>query len=800
MVEKKKTAKKKPAAKKKSAAKKTVKKKTAKKAKKKVGGGTVRRAKADVRTEVEAGSIAPVSAHMVDAFAKFRTAKRRPVNTPSVTRLPAGGSLPRPPEPVKKAPPSPAQPPAPAAAAPAAPAAPVAPVAPPKPEAPKPAASPAAPPAKAEPKKAAIPEPRATYKIDPSAMLVRPAPRPVPRPGPKPKPGRRSRPKAAAKAAPAPEAAPTEKAAPKDLKKLKISTIATVREFAEKMMLSPNELIKKLIAQGVFVTINQRLDSDTATIIAADYGFELEVVPLHMEEEIVTAKQDDKPEDLKPRSPIVTVMGHVDHGKTSLLDAIRNADVVSGESGGITQHIGAYKVHTSKGEIAFLDTPGHEAFTAMRSRGAKVTDIVVLVVSAADGIQPQTVEAIDHAKEAGVPIVVAVNKIDLPQANPQKVRQDLAGRGLNPEEWGGKTLYVDVSAKKKQGLDKLLEAVILQAEMLELKANPDRAAVGSVIEAQMDKKRGAVATVLIQKGTLRVGDAFVMGLAGGKIKALVNDHGDRIRSAGPATPVEVLGITGNIPLAGDSFSVVADERIAKDITQKRNRIAREEALAHKQHVSLLNLKSGGVKQLPIIITADVQGSAEAIKDSLEKMSTDEIKVRVIHAGLGNANESDVLLASASDAIILLFHTSVDTRTKEMAEKAGVEVRTYEIIYDLTADVKAGLEGLLEPEEIEKRVGVVEIKVEFKIRKTRVAGCQVIEGKAVRGALVKITREGAPVGEGRIESLKRFKDDAKTVENGQECGLQIDGFIDWKVGDRLEVIEIEKRVRRLAPSA
>ena len=822
---------KKTAAKKESPAKKASppKRPAARKDPKKLGGTTVVSTKAENRAQTEEGSITPASSRLVDPFALYRSSqKRRPATgTPTVTRLAPGASLPKPPEPVKPEPVSAPVAKAPAPVAPAVvPAAPLPPAVqkvPPVPTGPKPPAegtaplppvSPAPVAGPAAPAISARPEPKATYTMPTEA------PRPV---GPARSfggpPGSQRGPKPMAKGvkpttkadllipvspttpAPAAGAAPADApAAPVVLKPLAVSTMVTVRELAEKMSIKPNDLIKKLMTQGMFVTINQRLDSDSATLVASDYGYELAVTPLHMEEEIVTAKgADEKPEDMKPRSPVVTVMGHVDHGKTSLLDAIREANVAGGEAGGITQHIGAYQVKVPKGSITFLDTPGHEAFTAMRSRGAKLTDIVVLVVSATDGVMPQTMEAIDHAKEAKVPIVVAVNKIDLPGANPQKIRQDLAGKGLVPEEWGGKTIYIDLSAKKRINIDKLLEMLLLQAELLELKANADRPAVGTVVEAKMDKKRGAVATVLIQKGTVKIGDPFVMGLSGGKVKALVGDKGERLLSAGPSNPVEILGMTGNMPQAGDTFNVVANERMAREIIDKRNRVFREEALAHKQHVSLLNVKSIHMKELPLIIKADVAGSVEVLRDSLEKLSTPEISVRVIHSGLGNANESDVLLATASNAIILLFNVDIDGRAQETADKNGVEIRPYKIIYDLTADVKAALEGLLEPETVDVVVGKVEVRQEFKIKKTKIAGCQVLEGKAVRGAKIKVLRSGAAVGEGRLESLKRFKDDVKEVEKGLECGLIIAG-VEWQLGDSFELSVQEKRVRRLTPSA
>ncbi|MFH2201753.1 MAG: translation initiation factor IF-2 [Elusimicrobiota bacterium] len=788
---------------KKAAPKSAGKKSTAKKKAKKSGSG-IRRAQAENRSAQEEGSIAPPTTHLVDAFAKFRSTARR-VAAPAVTRLPAGGSLPipkpapKPPEPVSKT--TPAVPPTPPPATAPPPAAAPLPPAPleQKPDAP----APIEPAESTEPENPAPPVPKATYKLDAAAMAARPRPV-VPgqhEPSKKQK-SARHRKRAEVKAEL--ETMPTEARAraqggakTPDLKQLKVSTMLTLRELAEKMSISPNELIKKLMNQGVFATINQRLDSETAILVAHDYGYELDVVPMHMEEEIADVTEEkEKPENLKPRPCVVTVMGHVDHGKTKLLDAIRKTNVVAGESGGITQHIGAYRVGTPNGDITFLDTPGHAAFTAMRSRGTKVTDLVILVVSAVDGVMPQTVEALDHAKEAGVPIIVAVNKIDLPGANPQKIRTELATRGLNPEEWGGDTVYVDISAKQVLNIDKLLETILLQAEMLELKANPDRAAAGAVIEARMEKNAGTIATVLIQKGTVKIGDPFVMGLAGGKVKALVNDQGERIKSAGPSTPVEILGITGNIPQAGDGFSVVASERMAKEIIANRNRVHREEALAHKHHVSLLNISAGIEKELPVIIKADVQGSAEVLKDSLEKMSTDEIKVRVIHAGLGNANESDVLLAEASNAVILLFHVSADTRAKETAEKSGVEMRSYEILYELTADVRAALEGLLEPEEIEVSIGKVEVRQEFKIRGAKVAGSFVVAGKVVRGAHVKVLRDGDVIGESRIETLKRFKDDAKEVEKDHECGIALAAFHEWKPGDLFEIYTKEMRTRRL----
>jgi translation initiation factor IF-2 len=741
-----------------------------------------------------------------------------PTPAPTGKTDPEAGLDDRPAGTVEAAPAQPAPEAAPAQPAPAQPAPEAAPAQPapkaapaqPAPEAKAPAAKPPAAPEKGKESPKATYQmpssPKATYSMPPAAQRPPSLNRPGGGPPKKRKgPGRRARRKAEREALQAGgqmrggHESSGEQQQEGVLKPLEVTTIVTVRELAEKMGVHHNDVIKKLMQSGMFMTINQRIDGETATLIASEFGFDLKVKALHMEDEIAAKKGEeieDKPEDLKPRAPVVTVMGHVDHGKTSLLDAIREADVVSGESGGITQHIGAYKVHTKKGEIVFLDTPGHEAFTAMRSRGAKVTDLVILVVSAADGVMPQTVEAMDHAKEAGVPIIVAVNKIDLPAANPDKIRQELAQRGLNPEEWGGDTIYVNISAKKKENIDKLLETVALQAEMLELKANPDRPAAGIVVEAKMDKSRGTVATVLVQRGTVKVGDAFVMGLGGGKVKALVDEHNARLKEAGPATPVEILGIAGTTPHAGDTFNVVESERMAREIIDKRNRIQREEALAHKQHVSLLNVHSTHAKELGIVLKADVQGSIEVLKDSIEKMSNNEIQVRVIHSGLGNVNESDVLLATASNAVVLTFHVKTDARAKELAEKNGIDVRNYNVIYDLVEDVKAALEGLLEPEIVEVSVGKVEVRQVFKIRGSQVAGSYVLEGKVVRGGKVKVTREGQEVGEGKVDTLKRFKDDVKEVEKGMECGIEVPSFKGWKEGDQMEVFVEEKRTRRL----
>ena len=812
---------------------------------------------AEVRTTQEEGSIAPPTANLVSAFAMF---KKRNVSTagPTVTRLAAGAALPKPPAPKPLVPPAPpvvaaAPAPAPAPVKPVGPGAPVAPkppgpgapvtikpavpgALPPRPAAPV-AGAPAAPvapkpavpgapvpPAQKPPTTGALPPmppkpgtsgPQKPVILRPGAITTRPqfAPRPgAPRP---PMPGQRpgqhrpgqgggNRPQHQNRPA-APAAKPLEPGQKPALKKIKVSSMITVRELSEKMEIKTNDVIKKLMGLGIFATINQRLDTEAAQVVASDFGFELEVVAMYKEEELAVVKAEkEDPAKLKPRPPVITIMGHVDHGKTSLLDAIRSAKVAEGESGGITQHIGAYKVHIDKGDIVFLDTPGHEAFTAMRARGAKVTDIVVLVVSATDGIMPQTIEAVDHAKAAGVPIVIAVNKIDLPGANPQKIRQDLSGIGLQPEEWGGKNIFVDVSAKKRLNLDKLLESLALQAEILELKANPDRPAYGAVLEAKMDPKRGAVATVLVQAGTLKLGDAFVAGLAHGKIKALVDDNGKRIESAGPATPVEILGIMGT-PQAGDAFTVVDNEKAARDIAEKRRLIHREQTMAHQKHMTLVGLRSAmssgasKAKDLNILLKADVQGSLQALRDSLEGLSTTECRVRIIHGAIGNANESDILLASASDAVTLLFNAEVEPRAAELAEREGVEVRKYQVIYDLIEDVKAALEGLLAPEIVDVVVGKGEVKALFKVKTGVIAGSAIRDGKATRGGHIRVVREGKVLHTGKITTLRHFKDDVKEIEKGQECGIGTDGFNDFIVGDLLEFFVKESRTRRLSQS-
>ncbi len=621
---------------------------------------------------------------------------------------------------------------------------------------------------------------------------VKPAPVETPRPAVPAAPPSSVKPQP-----PAVTPVPEKPAAPRS--KVKINEFITVKDLAERMNIKFPDLIKKLMSLGTMASINQRIDADTATVVADTFNFDVEIVPLYSD-----AATQETPEDaaqLQPRPPVVTVMGHVDHGKTSLLDSIRQTKVAEKEAGGITQHIGAYQVPTDKGPITFLDTPGHEAFTAMRARGAQVTDIVVLVVAADDGVMPQTLEALDHAQAAGVPIVVAINKCDLPTANPQKIKQELANHNLLSEDWGGKTVMVEVSARQKINLDKLLEMLLLEAELLELKANPNRPAQAVVVEARLDPRRGAVATVLVQKGTLRVGDAFVCGLTTGKIRALVDHKGDRVKEAPPAYPVEILGLS-ETPQAGDRLTVMATEREAREIVERRRSIADDEIKVKRHHVTLEDLhaqvSAGKMKSLPIILKADVQGSVEAVRDSLEKLSNAEITLKVIHSGVGGITSSDVILAAASDAVILGFNVRPDPSSEEMARREAVEIKTYRIIYDMVNDVKAALEGLLDPEEKESTVGWAEVRQVFRVPKAgTVAGCYVTEGKVTRTSKARLIRNGAIVFEGSIGGLRRFKDDVREVEKGFECGISLDNYNDLKPGDRLEMFVIEKQARRLA---
>jgi translation initiation factor IF-2 len=582
-------------------------------------------------------------------------------------------------------------------------------------------------------------------------------------------------------------------------KRLRLGEAITVKELAEKMDARPAEIIKGLIKMGVMATINAVIDLDKATAVAQSFGYSVEAAAVDSGEALTD--DEDSEEHLERRAPVVTVMGHVDHGKTSLLDAIRATNVTQSEAGGITQHIGAYEVNTTRGKVVFLDTPGHEAFTAMRARGAQATDIVVLVVAADDGVMPQTVEAITHARAANVPIVVAINKIDLPNANPDRIKQQLTDHGLAPEQWGGETIYVEVSAKRKQNIDELLEMLLLQAEILELRANPSRRGQGVVIEAELDKTRGPVATVLVQKGTVRIGDAFVIGMHYGRIRALLNDHGEKIQEAGPATPAEVIGLSG-VPLAGDAFQVVVDEKKARQIATLRQQRQREAHIQRTSRVTLEDLyrqiKEGEVKELNVLIKADVQGSAQAVRDTLEKLNTAEVRLRVIQGSVGGITESDIMLGSASNAIIVGFNVRPTPKARELAEREGVDVRLYTIIYDLIADVKAALEGLLEPEIAEHIMGRAEVRETFHIPRVGViAGCYVTEGTIIRNAECRLLRDNVVVYQGRVASLRRFKEDVHEVNNGYECGISLERFSDLKRGDVIEPFVREQVAKKLA---
>ncbi|HEY6837594.1 MAG TPA: translation initiation factor IF-2, partial [Geobacteraceae bacterium] len=586
----------------------------------------------------------------------------------------------------------------------------------------------------------------------------------------------------------------TEITVPKAIKRIiKISETITVGELAKRMGVKATDIIRALMKMGMMVTINHPLDFDTATLLASDFGYEIENVALDLDEILEAAP--DAPESLVKRPPVVTIMGHVDHGKTSLLDAIREANVIAGEAGGITQHIGAYDVELKGRKITFLDTPGHEAFTAMRARGAKVTDIVILVVAADDGVMPQTREAINHSKAAGVPIIVAINKIDKPEAKPDRVKQELTEFGLVPEDWGGQTIFVEVSAKKRINLEELLEMVLLQADVMELKANPEKAARGTIVEAKLDRGRGPVATVLVQEGTLKVGDYFVAGLHYGRVRAMQNDRAEKVATAGPAMPVEVIGFTG-VPDAGDTFVSLSDEKQAKEIATYRQQKVRETELARSSKLSLEQLyekiQKGEVKELNTIVKGDVQGSVEAVTESLKKLSTDAVRLNVIHSSVGAITETDVNLASASNAIILGFNVRPEVKAHALAEKEGVDVRLYNIIYDAVEDIKKAMEGLLEPTLREKGLGRAEIREVFSVPKVgNVGGCYVLDGKMLRNARVRLLRDNVVIYEGKMSSLRRFKDDVKEVASGYECGIGLENYNDIKVGDVIEAFEIEK---------
>ncbi len=592
----------------------------------------------------------------------------------------------------------------------------------------------------------------------------------------------------------------TEVTVSKAIKRIiRISDVITVGELAKRMGVKANDLIKELMRQGTMVTINHPLDFETAAILASEFNYEVENVAFDEESILEHASlkegEEAKPENLEIRPPVVTIMGHVDHGKTSLLDAIRAANVTAGEAGGITQHIGAYDVELDGKKISFLDTPGHEAFTAMRARGAKVTDIVILVVAADDGVMPQTKEAINHSKAAGVPIIVAINKMDKPEANPDRVKQELTEFELVPEEWGGETIFVEVSAKQGTNLDQLLEMILLQAEVLELKADPHKRAKGTIVEARLDKGRGPVATVLVQEGTLKIGDPIVSGVHFGRVRTMTDDRGDRVEAAGPSMPVEVTGLSG-VPDAGEAFHAVEDEKTAKDVAQHRQQKLREAELAKTSKISLEQLyariQEGDVKELKVIIKGDVQGSVEAVKDALLKLSTEACRLVVIHTAVGGIIESDVTLASASDAIVLGFNVRPEPKASALAESEGVDIRLYNIIYDAVADIRDAMEGLLAPTLREKYLGRVEVRETFSVSKVgTIAGCFVVDGKILRGAQVRLVRDNVVVWEGKLSSLKRFKDDVKEVATGYECGIGLENYNDIKVGDIIEVFEIEE---------
>jgi translation initiation factor IF-2 len=671
------------------------------------------------------------------------------------------------------------------------------------------AAPPGAPPV--APRRPVTPAPSARPGMPPSRQPLTAAPRIVPpspsRPAPPAPPMRpAAAPPAAVPAAPAPLAPPPAAVKapepkpdpPAEVKRelIKLPESVTVGELAAAMRRKSGEVIKALVELGVMATLNEVLDPTAAKLVADKFNFDVEVRSLEGD---VLEEEETDPTQLKPRPPVVTVMGHVDHGKTSLLDAIRKTRVAEKEAGGITQHIGAYQVDTSHGKVTFLDTPGHEAFTAMRARGAKATDIVILVVAADDGVMPQTVEALNHAKAADVPIIVAVNKVDKPGSEPDRVKRELSNHGLVPEDWGGQTIFVHTSAKRGDGIAQLLEMTALQSEILELKANPNRAARGVIVEGRLDRGRGPVATALIQSGTLKEGDAVVVGSQSGRVRAMFSDRGKKAQKAGPADPVEILGLSG-VPQAGDTLLVVADERKARQIATVR---AEREKLKGKgsARVTLEELhkqiESGEVKELRLILKADVQGSVEALTESLERLSTDEVKLKVIHGSVGAVNESDVMLASASNAIVLGFNVKADAKAASQAQADGVDVRSYSVIYDVINDVRAALSGMLAPEIRETILGRAQVRQLFPISKLGlIYGCAVTEGKMVRAARVRVKRGDTLLGEGTISSLKRFKDDVREVLQGLECGIGVDGVKGVAGGDTIEAFTTEEVARTL----
>ena len=633
----------------------------------------------------------------------------------------------------------------------------------------------------------------------PSAERTAPAtPAEAPRPA-KPAPTKAPAPAAAA---PAPQAAPEAPAAAGDgqaapAKTVSVSRGITVQELGAKLSIAATEIIKKLFTLGEMVTITQSLSDEAIELIASDYGFRVEIVSPGDEADEIPI-EDDKPDDLKPRPPVITVMGHVDHGKTKLLDSIRQTDVVAGEAGGITQHIGAYQTVKNGRKITFIDTPGHEAFTQMRARGAAATDIAVLVVAADDGVKPQTLEALSHARAAEVPIVVAVNKVDKPEADPTRVRQQLTEHQLQPEEWGGEAIFVDVSAKTGQNIDQLLDMLLLVADIQELKANPKAPARGVAIEAHLDKGRGPVATVLVQRGTLATGDAIVCGGAWARVRAMLDEHGRPVKEAPPGTPVQVLGFS-TVPQAGDSFTVVPDERAARHIAQERLHRQRTAELVSQKRVTMdelfAQIGEGEISELNVILKADVQGSLEAIDDALSKIEVGDVRVRVLHKAAGAISENDVALAQASGAVVIGFNVRPDPGARALAEKESVDIRTYQIIYKLVEDVEAALKGMLKPEYEERVLGRAVVRQTFKVPKIGlIAGCYVEEGTITRNAKVRLLRDGVVLADSQISSLKRFKDDAREVQQGYECGIGIDNFQDIKEADVLEAYEIREIVR------
>jgi len=586
----------------------------------------------------------------------------------------------------------------------------------------------------------------------------------------------------------------TEITVPKAIKRrIRVPDVISLAELAKRMGVKVTELIKKFMEIDMIVNVNQTIDFDSASLVASEFGYELELSSF--EEGEILSEDEDKAEDLRARPPVITIMGHVDHGKTSFLDYIRKSKVIDKETGGITQHIGAYYVHTARGDVVFLDTPGHEAFTAMRARGAKVTDLIVLIVAVDDGVKEQTIEAIDHAKAANVPIIVAINKIDKPNTNPEKAKRELSKYGLLAEEWGGDTMFNYISAKTGQGVDELLDSILLQSEILDLKANYKKRPRGTIVEARLDKNRGPVATILIRKGTLNQGDFFVCGESFGRVRAMSNDRGQKIKSASPSMPVEIYGISG-VPRAGDDFVVIPDEKKARLISEHRKTKARLETVTRQDSISLDNLfdriKEGEVKELNIIVKADVQGSLEALVDSLIKLSTEEVKLKVIHGATGALTESNVMLGSASKAIIICFNVRANPAVEAVAERENVDVRFYDVIYNVTEDIKLAMAGLLEPIYSENIIGRADIKAIFHVSKVgTIAGCYVTDGRIERGAKVRLLRDDVVVFNGKISSLKRFKDDVKDVPSGFECGVGLENYDDIKPGDVLEVYTLEE---------